>query len=175
MLPCLAVSVAKYIIYICRARSISFQETLDRLRKQNLDEEGLDRDTERWKKILEHRHAEKGQASGSGKSKKLWDVVIDAFNSEHHPLPKKEQKVNAFVEFITRIQMAARRVIYQVVENEQFSLFVAGKADEFGCIQIMRTDKLFLNLVALIIASVVVVIVDSPQGFPFQIRPKFMD
>ena len=105
---------------------MSFQETLDRLKKQNLNEEGLDRDTERWKKILEHRAAEKGILGNQrGKAKMLWDVVIDA--SEDHPKPVRQKERHVFLEFMAKIQMTLRRVVYIVVENQQFSLFVAGK------------------------------------------------
>ncbi len=110
------------------ARPISFQETLDRLKKQNLNEEGLDRDTERWKKILEHRAAEKGKLGNQGgKVKMLWDIVIDAFNSEAHPKPIRPKERHAVLEFMAKFQMTLRRVVYIVVENQQFSLFVAGK------------------------------------------------
>lgn len=110
------------------ARPMSFQETLDRLKKQNLNEEGLDRDTARWKKVLEHRAAEQGKLGNQGgKVKMLWDVVIDAFNSEAHPKPIKPKERHAFLEFMANIRMALRRVIYIVVENQKFSLFVAGK------------------------------------------------
>jgi hypothetical protein len=108
---------------------MSFQDTLDRLKKQNLNEEGLDKDTERWKKILEHRAAEKGKNGGDqgGKAKMLWDVVIDAFNSETHPKPIRPRERSAYLKAMAEIQMELREKVYMVVENQQFSLFVAGK------------------------------------------------
>ena len=112
----------------CRARPISFQETLDRLRKQDLDEGRLNSDTERWKQILEHRAAETAAESGGGgqghQSKMLWDVIIEA--SEEPPKPIKPKEIHPFVEFMSKVQDGVRRAVYQVVENSNFSLFVAG-------------------------------------------------
>jgi hypothetical protein len=106
---------------------MSFQETLDRLRKQDLDEGRLNSDTERWKQILEHRAAETAAENGVNQgqqSKMLWDVIIEA--SEEPPKPIMPKKVHPFVEVMSRVQDAVRRVVYQVVENSNFSLFVAG-------------------------------------------------
>ena len=117
-------------LLICRARPMSFQDTLDHLKKQDLDEGRLDEDTERWKLILEQRAAEKGQESQGKQPKMLWDVIIDAYNSEEHPKPIPLIEVSPFVQFMSSIKLAVRRVLYQIVENVHFSLFVAGEGPE---------------------------------------------
>ena len=118
-------------LFLDSAEPMSFQETLDRLKKQDLNEERLDKKTEEWKKILEQRAAEEGSnTTGKGETpKRLWDVVIEAYIEPPKPIHPKKNSV--FIAFISEIRKSARKIVYSIVENPQFGLFVAGN---FFCI-----------------------------------------